>query len=257
MTPYRRPAYYELAFGFVDPAVQADRIERLVRRHSRIRVRRVLDLCCGPSLQLRELLRRGYRGVGLDRSTTMLTHLRARVPRDGAALETVRADLRDFRLRRPADLATIFMGSIGVLRTDADHLRHLRAMARALRPGGLYLIENLSLARPGRRAPSQAWTMVRDGIRVRASYAESPADAGRRAFRSRLRLDVNDRGRRVVLEERGVGRRWSPAGFRALAERDGRFECVAWLSPDWRTPLRAPSGLNLVVLRARRVGPQA
>lgn len=58
MDVYKRPLYYEIAFSFFDVKKQVDTFEEVIKKFSKIRVKRFLDVACGPSLQLRELARR-------------------------------------------------------------------------------------------------------------------------------------------------------------------------------------------------------
>jgi 2-polyprenyl-3-methyl-5-hydroxy-6-metoxy-1,4-benzoquinol methylase len=76
MPVYSKPLYYEIAFGFVDAVRQVDLFEEFIEKHSKIGVRRFLDIGCGPALQLREIAKRGYEVVGLDASHQMLDYLR-------------------------------------------------------------------------------------------------------------------------------------------------------------------------------------
>lgn len=63
MEVYKQPLCYEIAFGFVDARVQVDNFEKLIKRFSKIGVNSFLDIACGPSLQLREIARRGYEAI--------------------------------------------------------------------------------------------------------------------------------------------------------------------------------------------------
>ena len=63
MTIYKHPHYYEIAFSFINPKKQVDNFEKLIKKFSKIKVKKVLDIACGPSLQLRELCKRGYKGI--------------------------------------------------------------------------------------------------------------------------------------------------------------------------------------------------
>ena len=73
---YQEPLYYEIAFSFINPARQVDEFERIIEEFSKIRAKRFLDIACGPSLQLREIAKRGYEAVGLDSSAEMLGYLK-------------------------------------------------------------------------------------------------------------------------------------------------------------------------------------
>jgi ubiquinone/menaquinone biosynthesis C-methylase UbiE len=49
--------------------------EKFIKKYSKIKVNRILDIACGPSLQLREIAERGYQAIGLDLSVEMLDYL--------------------------------------------------------------------------------------------------------------------------------------------------------------------------------------
>jgi len=66
MDIYKHPRYYEIAFSFFDPKQQVDCFEEIIAKFSKVKVKRFLDIACGPSLQLREIAKRGYEAVGLD-----------------------------------------------------------------------------------------------------------------------------------------------------------------------------------------------
>jgi trans-aconitate methyltransferase len=87
---------------------EADRIEKFTLLHGRRKVRTILDIACGPSLQLREFARRGCACIGLDRSREMLDYVKAMEPH----IEMVRGDFVRFALPAKVDLAFIMMGSL-------------------------------------------------------------------------------------------------------------------------------------------------
>jgi SAM-dependent methyltransferase len=75
---YDDPKYYELAFSFRDIPAEVDVFEAFITQYSRIPVSQVLELGCGPAPHLVELVRRGYRYVGLDLSRPMLASAQQR-----------------------------------------------------------------------------------------------------------------------------------------------------------------------------------
>jgi ubiquinone/menaquinone biosynthesis C-methylase UbiE len=95
---YAKPLYYESTFSFFNPKKQVDCFEEIIKRFCRVRVRRFLDVACGPSLQLREIARRGFEAVGLDASKEMLKYLRGKAEKEGLKIETVQAEKVSFRL---------------------------------------------------------------------------------------------------------------------------------------------------------------
>ena len=112
MEIYKHPLYYEVAFSFFDVRKQVDAFEAIIKKFSRIKVRRFLDIACGPSLQLREIAGRGYEAVGLDLVPEMLKYLAEKAKEDGLGIETVQASMFDFRLEKKVDFAFIMMGSL-------------------------------------------------------------------------------------------------------------------------------------------------
>lgn len=133
---YKQPLYYEIAFSFIDPKEQVDNFERLIREFSVMRVNRFLDIACGPSLQLREIARRGYEAVGLDLSPEMLEYLRKKAREEGLKIETLQGDMHNFRLKKKADFAFIMMGSLDA-ESNEKFLSHLDSVAASLNEGGL------------------------------------------------------------------------------------------------------------------------
>jgi SAM-dependent methyltransferase len=164
MEIYRNPAYYELAFSFFDVKKQVDTFEQIIREFSKIKVKRFLDVACGPSLQLREIAKRGHEAVGLDSSPQMLRYLSGKAREEGLRIETVQADMSSFRLGKKVDFAFIMMGSL-VFESNKKFLDHLDSVACSLKKGALYFIQNKAV--DWTRVAEQSWIMEKDGVTVK------------------------------------------------------------------------------------------
>lgn len=200
MSIYNHPAYYDIAFDFVNVREQVDFFEKLISVFSGVRVRNVLDIGCGPGKQLIEFARRGYRCTGLDINERMLHHLRKRAEEEGVEVETVKADMNNFELRKKFDFAFILMGTIGYVKSNEEMLSHLKCVGRVLRKGGLYVIENFLL--DWRNAfRKQTWKMRRKGIEVRATYRLSPKNLIEQLAEEELVLEIKEKGKIRVLRE--------------------------------------------------------
>ncbi len=252
MGVYNAPLYYEIAFSFIDAKKQIDLFERFIRKFSKVPVRRMLDIGCGPSLQLREAARRGYEAVGLDTSPRMLKYLKARARKEGVRVETMRADLAGFRLRPKADFACIMMGTISYVRSNREFLSHLDSVAASLRSGGLYLIDDFRLDWAGKTffVPG-VWTMRRGGIRVKTTYHIRLKDALSQTAVDTLRLEVNDRGRRKVLEDRRETKLIFPQELLTLIEFNGKFEFLGWFERHRMRRLTKANMDNMTLLRRK------
>lgn len=250
---YQQARYYDLAFSFVNVSEQVDNLfEPLIKRHSLVPARSVLDVCCGPSRQLRELAGRGYEAIGLDSSREMLGYLRSKADGEGVRVQTIEADMGEFRLGRTVDFAYILMGSIAFVGDNDGMLRHLGAMAGGLIPGGLYLIENLfaDWTNPCSDEP-QTWEMTADGIAVQTTFQRQVSDAMRQTVRDRLVMEVDDNGRhRRFIDER-ESKLFFPEEFRALVELQGAFEFLGYFERYRPEPLSRCSWDHTALLRKR------
>ena len=201
MSLYHQPFYYEIAFDFIDIKKQIDLFEKIIKKYSKVKVRRVLDIACGPSLQLREMAKRSYDAVGLDVNSQMLKYLIQKSKEEGIKIETVQADMVNFKLKKKVDFAFIMMGSFR-FKSNEELLRHLDCVSQWLARGGLYLIENLELDWPKFR--QQTWKMKKDGIKVWITYRAKPKDALSQICEENLTMKVNDHGRKQKFFEKEI-----------------------------------------------------
>jgi SAM-dependent methyltransferase len=255
MEIYKNPLYYEIAFGFVDAKQQVDNFEKIIDKFSRIEVARFLDIACGPSLQLREIARRGYLAVGLDLYPEMLAYLRKKAKEEGLKIETVKADMCEFRLKEKVDFAFIMMGSLDVESNDR-FLTHLDSVASSLKRGGLYFIQNLIF--DWTRDRKQSWTMERDGIAVRTSFEYKFKDKLRQISTEKMKLEVNDNGKKERFCQEEDLKFIFPQEFKTLLRLNGKFEFIGWWKGNCNTwhldqPLEKAKDLgdNMVLLRRK------
>jgi len=225
MEIYKSPLYYEIAFSFFDTKQQIDTFESIIKKFSKIRVKRFLDIACGPSLQLREIARRGYEALGLDSSPEMLTHLQQKAKEEAVKIETRQADMCNFKLKKKVDFAFIMMGSFG-FESDEKLLSHLDSMAHALNKGGLYFIQNKAI--DWTQNAEQSWTMERDGIQVKTTYSTQWKDILNQIYTELCTMEVNDHGQVKRFDEREDLKFVFPQEFKTLIRLHGKFEFLGW-----------------------------
>jgi SAM-dependent methyltransferase len=263
MDIYKHPLYYEIAFSFFDVKKQVDTFELIIEKFSKIKVNRFLDIACGPSLQLREITRRGYEAVGLDLAPEMLRYLSEKAKEQGLRIETVQADMCNFRLKRKVDFAFIMMGSL-VVESDEKLLSHLDSVACSLKKGGLYFIQNKIVdwtgTKPDYGKREQSWIMEKEGISVETTYSCTFwKDMLNQTYTEKGTLEVNDHGetKRLVSEE--DLKFIFPQEFKTLIKLNGKFEFLGWWEGTESTwfldkPLekaKTPNNINTVLLRRK------
>jgi SAM-dependent methyltransferase len=252
MEVYKEPLYYEIAFSFINPKKQMELFEEFIEEFSEIRVKRFLDIGCGPGLQLREIAKRGCEAVGLDLSPPMLEYLEERAKEESIEIETVKANMGDFELEKRADFAFIMMGTIGYIRSNEEFLTHLNSVANSLNAGGLYLIENFLLdwANKGFFKP-ESWAIERDGIEVRTVYKFGLKDVLNQIITEEMRLEVDDRGKKLTFKRKDDRKLIFPQELLALVELNKKFEFLGWFERERLKPLRKTNMDNIVLLRKK------
>ncbi|TWV46557.1 class I SAM-dependent methyltransferase [Streptomyces misionensis] len=145
----------------------------------------VLDVGCGTGQLLRRARAEGHRGrlVGLDPAAAMLVQAR----RDRTDVEWVLGDTRVRSWDGEFDLAVMTGHAFQVLLGDEDVLQCLRAVRRALKPGGRFVFETRNpAARPWERwTPDRVHEVTAPGgtvVRVRHEVQDGGPRDGRVRF---------------------------------------------------------------------------
>lgn len=161
----------------------------------------VFDLGCGDGRHAIELACRGYRVTGLDLSEELLTRARERAETAGLEIVFCQGDMREIPYEGVFDLLVNFFTSFGYFPEDAENARVLTAIARALRPGGRFLMDYLNRAYViGNMAPHDV--REQNGLRIEqhrwiTGNPDRPGDP----MRINKRVTIEDhRGRRDYEE---------------------------------------------------------
>lgn len=168
---YADPRVYDILHQ-PGTASEVRALERIARRELGTRRRlRWLEPACGSGRLVRAIAARGHHCTGFDLSADMIAYAGARAAREGLAdrAECFAADMRNFdRGRGLAAFDVVFnpINSIRHLATDAAMLAHVRACARVLRDGGIYIV-GLSLCAYGLESETEdVWRGRRGGTSV-------------------------------------------------------------------------------------------
>lgn len=243
---YDNPLYYEIAFSFRDIAKEVDVFEECIRQYSQVPVKSILELACGQAPHLGEITKRGYRYTGIDISSKMLDFARKRILQNMKA-ELVEADILDFSLDRKFDFVFILLGSLYV-RSSEDIDSHFDCVGRILRKGGLYFLDWCVEFDPvASKNTEDTWVIEHDGIKVKTCVSYEPLSNVEQTFIETISLDVSDKGKRLVFEDKSVRRVIYPGEFLRIIEARKDFEFIGWWNNwDFEYPLRAwPSSIPI------------
>ena len=223
--------FYDLLSAGIPEMNRYARAKVLGKRLASAKV--VCDLACGSGETAVELARGGARVHAVDNSPEFLRTVGEKARRAGVRVLRHRADMRSFRLPEPVDLLLCEFAALNALDRRAELARVFRAVARALRPGGMFAFDvNTPLAFTS-QTPGGHWT-------------ETPE------FKVVMHGPVEDRGRRIplhvewFLRERGL--------FRHVRET---IVHVAWTEAEIRRELARAGFAKIRVFDGADVRPKA
>lgn len=123
---------------------------------------RLLDLACGTGRHAVLLAKRGAFVVGVDKTEAYLKEARVNA-RGLSNCLFARGDMRRLPFEGEFDAAMNLWTSFGYFDKPSDDLKALKGVARALKPGGLFLIDLLDFAWVKKHGQSRRWDRRSDG----------------------------------------------------------------------------------------------
>jgi SAM-dependent methyltransferase len=143
----RRNRPYRLLARFYDPivgdfAVDMNRHarEKILRRYWR-RIASACDVGCGSGGTAVDLAKRGIAVNAVDLAPAFVRATRSRARAAGVRVRARVADMKSFRLPAPVDLVLCEFSALNHLEERRDLAKVFAAVARALKPGGLFLFD--------------------------------------------------------------------------------------------------------------------
>lgn len=244
---YDEALYYDVLFAW-DASRERD---FLLDASARFGLGRAPARCLEPFCGTGRLLKLMPAALGFDLSPAMLRIARAK------GCRVFRADAGRFAVAAGAfDLAYTLIDSFRHLLTEDAARGCLLGVARALRPGGVFVLGFDITGGLSREDSLEEWETTRDGIHVKGRIEVlGDADPVRRVETMAVRLDVRDRGRARTIESRQPLRTYGPAQALALLASVDELEVAGIF--DRRYDLDAPQrveridGSAVFVLRRR------
>ena len=226
---YQYVTYYDFLFDR-DVSREVDFITALYHHHTGGRLRAVLEIACGPGYHTRTFARQGKRAVGLDLNPAMIELAAGKAEAEGLVATWLRADMRDFRLDAPVDMAYCMFDGLDALINNDDLIHHFRTIADNLTPAGLYLID---LSHPRECSYTYykpfVYTAERDGRKVEIRWATNQPkyDLVTNVAYVELEMYINDHGQETIIKDSAYERLMFPQEIRLLAEQSGAMQLVA------------------------------
>lgn len=155
----------------------------------------ILDLCCGYGRVAIPLAQRGYTVTGQDLTECFLGLAGERAEKAGVQLRLVHSDMREIPFEEEFDAVINIFTSFGFFEDDRENEKVLHEVAKALKPGGKFLIDLVHREGIMRVFRPRDWQSLPDG---RAHLQERVWDA-RRGVMNERRMLLSEHGRREIV----------------------------------------------------------
>jgi SAM-dependent methyltransferase len=116
----------------------------------------LLDVACGLGQHVVELTARGYASVGVDLSLAMLSRASEEAQARGMRINFLHADMRDLSFESNFDAVTCLGTSLGYF-DDETNRKVMERLLRALKPGGVLLLDVVNRDHVIRSQPNLIW----------------------------------------------------------------------------------------------------
>lgn len=210
-------------------------------------VRSACDLCCGTGALALELAGRGIRVFAVDLSPEMCKLARRKVRGTGLPVTVLEGDMRTFRLPEPVDLVTCEFDALNHVPKKADLGRVLRAVARALRPGGHFAFD-VNNRRAFETVWSNTWFLEKDPVALVMRSGHRP---GKDRAWSDTDWFIREGTKWTRHSEHIEEVCWPAAEMRAALAAAGFHQVKAWDAAPFFEDALTPPG-NRTFWRARR-----
>jgi SAM-dependent methyltransferase len=252
---YAASRAYEIAFSYRDIAAEVDAILAWSTGVLGAMPVSAVELASGPGDHALELARRGIQSTALDLSPSMCKRARERAAEQCLPLVVVTADMRDFSLATPVELAITMLDSTTHLLTAADMTSHLKAVWRNVALGGCYIVE---MSHPSGIESDDATTQseweMRDGaerVRIRWGSPDDETDSATGLRLVRVVMEYSYGEQQSVIDEIVPSHAWSEHALDSAISSAGGWQVVARYGSFDGIELEAPTAWRMITVLRR------
>ncbi len=224
---YDFPTYYDLVFGS-DTAAEMQFLEQCFKRFVDGNVRRVFEPACGTGRLIYRMGRLGMEVGGIDLNEKAIKYCNRRLARMELKGRAVVGDMTDFVVQRPFDAAFNTINSFRHLQSEESALRHLSAMAAAIRAGGIYVLGLHLTPTRGLTTDHESWSARRGQLSINTFMWPIEKDAKKRLEKFGIRFDVYKPTGSLRIEDALELRSYTAKQFQQLLEAAEDWQVTQW-----------------------------
>ena len=162
---YDLPGYWDLAFSD-ETLPEADFLEAVATQFGTRPTKSILELGCGGGRQTLEMSKRGFSVTAIDLNPACVDWTQRRLKRNNLPGHVILGDMANFQLSTPVDLAHCLVNTFRHLTSEQSAKDHLRCVAAALKPEGIYVLGFHLLPPDAAEIDCERWTIQNRKTRV-------------------------------------------------------------------------------------------
>ncbi len=227
---YSYAKYYDIAFDFKDIPKECSFLKELAVKHLNRTLSSFIEFGAGPALHCMELAKDLRLVTAVDLSREMTDYAISKASDLGVSVRCDCADMITYCSQDTYDMAALLMDSTSYLLTNEQVIDHLRTVAQALNPGGLYVLE---MSHPKSvfdisKTTVNEWEMIRGDTKVKVTWgsADDKFDPITQLTEVSVTLDYEDGEKKGTLKDSSPQRCFTATEFAALVKASGTFEII-------------------------------
>jgi SAM-dependent methyltransferase len=252
---YDFPKYYDLVYGS-DWKAEFNFLEGLFARRVPFKVRRIFEPACGTGRLLFRFAQSGFRVGGNDLNAGAIDFCNRRLARHGIKDRAEVGDMTRFELASPVHAAFNTINSFRHLGSESQARSHLRCMANAIKPGGIYALGfHLSPAVGFETLDTESWSATRGHLTINTRIWLLERNYGDRYEIFCMQYDIYTPTRQFQIINRVKFRTYTCAQIKRLVKSSDQFRLIECFDfrYDLDEPVELENSLQDVVLVLQRV----
>ncbi len=162
--------YDDIAYSFRNIKKEVDFLEKIFKKYSDVKVKKILDVGCGTGEHAIELVKRGYKVCAIDIDKDAIKYLSSKFRHKNLETKVLDATKID-RLNKKFDAAISLGFVFSYLVNFEKQLEHLVKISKILKKGSIYVLE-LPTAKGFliKSTLLDEWEEEKNGIKVKVEY---------------------------------------------------------------------------------------
>ncbi len=222
---YDHPKYYDLVFGS-DWKAEYHFLCACFEKHGDGGSHSLFEPACGTGRLMVKLGKAGHAIAGNDLNEKAVAFCNARLARHGLPESAVVGDMVNFTLAEPVDACFNMINSFRHLGSAAEAEGHLKCVADALKPGGLYLLGLHLTPEDDDWEGEETWHARRGQLSIISDLRTTHFDRANRVETLGMTFDVTTPTRHFIMRDTMHYRTYTRAEMAELFTTVDRFEIL-------------------------------